>query len=196
MLLFKKKFIEPIRLGIKIQTIRLSRHRRFRAGQRSYIPGAGYILIESVEEIALESLTDADARPDGFETADLLRAEIRSLYAGKVTENQAGDLKVFKIVFQLLPPEEQLRIAEEKRLRKLTATPGISPPPQAAEWFEQTMQKLQSLAQESSPSLVKPGKKKKRSAKRTAKKKTTKKIVTKNTQKTRRADSSIDATPS
>ena len=38
-LLFNKRFLPAIRCGQKTQTIRLWRHRRMRAGQRSYIPG-------------------------------------------------------------------------------------------------------------------------------------------------------------
>ena len=68
MLLFKKRFLDAIRSGRKTQTIRLWRHRKMRAGQRSYIPGAGYIRIDAVEEVQLADLTDDDARPDGFPT--------------------------------------------------------------------------------------------------------------------------------
>ena len=78
MLLFKKKFLAAIRAGEKTQTIRLWKHRRMRAGQRSYIPGIGPIRLTAVEEVDLDGLTDADARPDGFESAVELRAEISS----------------------------------------------------------------------------------------------------------------------
>lgn len=67
MLLFKKKFLAAIRAGEKTQTIRLWKHRRMRAGQRSYIPGIGPIRLTAVDEVDLDGLTDADARPDGFE---------------------------------------------------------------------------------------------------------------------------------
>ena len=45
MLLFKKKFLPAIRAGEKTQTIRLWKFRHLRSGQRSYIPGVGYIRI-------------------------------------------------------------------------------------------------------------------------------------------------------
>jgi hypothetical protein len=105
MLLFKKKFLEAIRAGEKTQTIRLWKFRRMRAGQRSYIPGAGYIRVTAVEEVRLDSLTDADARPDGFATADSLREEIARLYPKHLEEGY----KAFKIGFRLLPPEEQVK---------------------------------------------------------------------------------------
>ena len=80
MLLFKKKFLAAIAAGEKTQTIRLWKFRKMRPGQRSYIPGVGYIGILAVDEVALDGLTDADALPDGFPTADALRAEIQALY--------------------------------------------------------------------------------------------------------------------
>ncbi len=103
MLLFKKKFLPAIRDGDKTQTIRLWKHRRMRSGQRSYIPGAGYVRIALVEEVQLERLTDEDARPDGFDSADQLRAEIEQLYPQQL----AAGHKAYRVVFRLLPPEEQ-----------------------------------------------------------------------------------------
>ncbi|MBX7168262.1 MAG: ASCH domain-containing protein [Pirellulales bacterium] len=97
MLLFKKKFLPAIRAGTKTQTIRVWKHRRMRAGQRSYIPGAGYIDVLTVEPITVEGLTDADAVPDGFATAADLRAELSELYAEQL---QAGHA-VYRVVFRL-----------------------------------------------------------------------------------------------
>jgi hypothetical protein len=103
MLLFKKKFLPAILAGEKTQTIRLWPQRQMRAGQRSYTPGVGYIRIDAVEPVELAALTDADARPDGFDTADALRAEIEALYAAKL----AAGYQAFRIQFHILPPEEQ-----------------------------------------------------------------------------------------
>jgi hypothetical protein len=97
MLLFKKRFLPAIRSGQKTQTIRLWKHRRMRAGQRSYIPGAGHIRITAVEEVRLEDLGDQDARPDGFATAAELRAEIALLYAGQL----AAGHRAYRVVFHL-----------------------------------------------------------------------------------------------
>jgi hypothetical protein len=105
MLLFKKRFLDAIRSGRKTQTIRLWRHRKMRAGQRSYIPGAGYIRIDAVEEVQLADLTDDDARPDGFPSAVELRAEIAALYPKEL----AAGHRAFRIVFHILPPEEQVK---------------------------------------------------------------------------------------
>jgi hypothetical protein len=101
MLLFKKKFLDAIRAGEKTQTIRLWRHRRMRAGQRSYIPGVGAIRITLVEEVDLDRLSDADARPDGFASADQLRAEIARLYPQQL----AAGHRAYRIVFELAREE-------------------------------------------------------------------------------------------
>jgi hypothetical protein len=86
MLLFKKKFLPAILAGQKTQTIRLWKFRRMRSGQRSYIPGVGYIRLTAVDEVELAQLTDADAQPDGFETADQLRAELTQIYPRQLAE--------------------------------------------------------------------------------------------------------------
>ena len=140
MLLFKKKFIELIRHGEKTQTIRLWDHARMKAGQRSYIPGIGYISILSIEQVELDRLTDADAVPDGFATAELLRDEIRSIYADELKQGQ----KAFRIRFHVFPPRDQKRMKEERRKRKEHET--TSKHQADAAFVEKTLDKLRSLA--------------------------------------------------
>jgi hypothetical protein len=111
MLLFKKKFLAAILSGRKTQTIRLWPRAQFRSGQRSYIPGAGYIWIESVDPVELNELTDEDAVPDGFETAEALRAEIAAIY--KQTEGRKR--RAFRVRFRLAPDEVKRLPAEEKQ---------------------------------------------------------------------------------
>ena len=110
MLLFKEKFIEQIRNGEKTQTVRLWKYRRMKVGQRSYVPGVGYIRIDSVKPIELDNLTDDDAILDGFPTADALRAELYDLYDADVLTK----LIPFKIRFSVYTPSEQRAIAEER----------------------------------------------------------------------------------
>jgi hypothetical protein len=105
MLLFKKKFLDAIRRGEKTQTIRLWDRRRMKTGQRSYIPGVGYIHVERVELVALADLTDADALPDGFTSAAQLQEELRTLYA----DGLAKGYQAYRVVFRVLPAEEQVR---------------------------------------------------------------------------------------
>jgi hypothetical protein len=95
MLLFKKKFLAAIRSGEKTQTIRLWKFRHMRAGQRNYIPGIGHIRITSVEPVDIDSLTDADAIPDGFPSAVALQTELRTIYGEKLAQGY----QAFRIVF-------------------------------------------------------------------------------------------------
>lgn len=102
MLLFKKKFLGAIRAGRKTQTIRLWRHRRMKAGQKSYIPGAGHIEVLAVDAVDLAALADTDALPDGFASADALRHELQHLYA----EQLAAGCQAYRVVFRVLSAEE------------------------------------------------------------------------------------------
>ena len=108
MLLFKKKFLPAIRSGEKTQTIRLWKFRHMRAGQRSYIPGVGHIRVTAVEPVQIEELTDADAIPDGFESASALQQELRTIYGEKL----AAGHKAFRIVFERAAEDGQ---APERR---------------------------------------------------------------------------------
>jgi hypothetical protein len=99
MLLFKKKFLPAIRSGEKTQTIRLWKFRHMRTGQRSYIPGVGYIRIKLVEPVEVDGLTDADAIPDGFPSATALQEELRTIYGDKL----ASGYKAFRIAFECEP---------------------------------------------------------------------------------------------
>ena len=101
MLLFKKKFLPAIRSGQKTQTIRLWKHRRMRSGQRSYVPGVGAILIEAVEPISLDELTDRDAELDGFPSVSTLRQELAELYLAQAAEGQ----QFYRVRFSLAPRE-------------------------------------------------------------------------------------------
>ncbi len=111
MLLFKKKFLDAIRAGQKTQTVRLWKWRKMKPGQRSYIPGAGYIHIEAVDEVALSQLTEADAVLDGFSSAAALRQEIEHLYPKQL----AAGHRAFRIRFTLLPPEVQSEMRAAKK---------------------------------------------------------------------------------
>lgn len=110
MLLFKKKFLDAIRRGEKTQTVRLWKFSRMKGGQRSYIPGVGYIRIMAVDAVRLDELTDTDAVLDGFASADLLRREIEQLYPDQL----AAGYQAFRIRFRLAP-EEQKKTTRERR---------------------------------------------------------------------------------
>jgi hypothetical protein len=114
MLLFKKKFMDAIRSGRKTQTVRLWQFRKMKPGQRSYIPGAGYIQISAVDEVALAELTDDDAKLDGFDSAAALRSEIELLYPKEL----AAGHKAFRVRFDLLPADVQEQLKAEKKRSK------------------------------------------------------------------------------
>ncbi|HEY2894830.1 MAG TPA: ASCH domain-containing protein [Pirellulales bacterium] len=114
MLLFKKKYQVAIRAREKTQTIRLWKVCRMRAGQRSYIPGAGYIRVLSVDPVEVDSLTDADARPDGFVTAEELRRELNTLYGAEL----AAGYRAYRIRFELFSDEEQAAAVAERKAKK------------------------------------------------------------------------------
>ncbi len=120
MLLFKKKFLPAIRSGEKTQTIRLWPFRRMKPGQRSYIPGAGYIRVLAVDEIVVSELCDADAWPDGFATAAALHAELNSLYEAQLAAGQ----QAYRIRFELLSPAEQVDAAVARRTKPTPPGPA------------------------------------------------------------------------
>jgi hypothetical protein len=138
MLLFKKKFLEQIRRGEKTQTIRLWKHRKMKPGQRSYIPGIGYIAIVSVEPMELARLTDEDALLDGFPSADLLRKEIRSLYTAEMRKK----LTPFRIRFLVYLPKEQQNITKERQKQKREQKLRQHPDTRKQEFVGQTLDKL------------------------------------------------------
>jgi hypothetical protein len=105
MLLFKKKFLDAIRRGEKTQTVRLWKHRKMRPGQRSYIPGAGYIRVHAVDEVELGDLTEEDARLDGFDSAESLRAEIAALYPQQLVDGY----RAYRVRFAIAPDEVKRR---------------------------------------------------------------------------------------
>lgn len=119
LLFFKKPLQIAIRAGSKRTTIRRWNIGRpqVRVGQRAYAPGVGWLMIEAVESIALDRLSDADARADGFDTATGLRAVLLELYP----EWEADGKSWFRVCFSV----EKLQ-AERKRTRVPGAANRIS----------------------------------------------------------------------
>jgi hypothetical protein len=95
-LLFKKCFFAAIRGGTKRTTIRRWASARLKVGQSAYTPGLGRLLIESVEVVHLDDLTDADAQADGFASTTEMRAALRSLYPHTHDDGR----KWFRIAFR------------------------------------------------------------------------------------------------
>jgi hypothetical protein len=84
MLLFKKKFLEPIASGAKRQTVRVWPRRRLRAGQVEFVPGLGRIRVTAFEAVRPDDLTEEDAVLDGFASRAALLEELRSLYGDRL----------------------------------------------------------------------------------------------------------------
>lgn len=120
MLLFQKKFLESIRSGEKTQTIRIWPHRKMRVGQRSYIPGVGYIEIMAVDAVELAELELHDALLDGFPSLELLLAEIARLYPAGLSNGE----QTFRVRFRVLSPPEQEIAAAERKARKAKLKPS------------------------------------------------------------------------
>lgn len=114
MLLFKKRFLPAIRAGTKTQTVRLWKHRRMKAGQRSYIPGVGYICVLAVDPVNLDDLDEHDALADGFPSSVALRREIAALYPAEL----AAGYQAYRVRFRLCTEEETAEALAEKARRK------------------------------------------------------------------------------
>ena len=113
-----------------------------RQGQRSYIPGIGYIAITCVEPVELALLTDADAILDGFPSAELLRAELHTLY----TPDVIAKMTPYRIRFSVYPPREQQRFAKERQKKKKEQQKknrNILP----QDFVAQTLDKLQKMSE-------------------------------------------------
>lgn len=112
MLTFYKKFIPAILSGQKTQTLRAWKYPRFRAGQRSYIPGVGYIQIMEVVCVPTESLSDSDAILDGFPDVEALKEELQHIYGENLPQ------QFYRIRFRVYGAEDQKRIKAEQREKK------------------------------------------------------------------------------
>ncbi len=114
MLLFKKRFLPAIRAGTKTQTVRLWKHRLMKAGQRSYIPGVGYIRILAVDAVKLGELNQHDAKADGFPSPAALRREIETIYPAEL----AAGYQAYRVRFRLCTPDETAQAIADKERRK------------------------------------------------------------------------------
>lgn len=96
-LFFKKRYQDAIRSGQKHTTIRRWNRPMVRPESKAYSPGLGWLAIDSVDAIELESLGDEDARSDGFQTADEMRALLRTLYPQHASDGK----RWFRVRFRL-----------------------------------------------------------------------------------------------
>jgi hypothetical protein len=117
-LLFRKCFFESIRVGTKRTTIRRWSSARLKPGSRAYAPGIGWLIIEEVKIVELSRLKDADARADGFETADEMRETLRRLYPD--AEKDLDGRQWFRVCFRVEEAADEVKRASrtKRRVRK------------------------------------------------------------------------------
>jgi len=113
-----------------------------KSGQRSYVPGIGYIAIVSVEPVELTHLTDDDAVLDGFPSVELLRDEIRTLYTAEIQAN----LIPFRVRFSVYSPREQQEMTEERQRQK-QQNPQQNRDAYQQEVVMQTLDKLRKMSE-------------------------------------------------
>jgi hypothetical protein len=110
-ILFKKPFKAAILAGRKTTTLRRWRVCRLKAGDRVRVPGVGELILQAVEPVEWESLTDADAQADGFESMSELSRVIRRIYP-----NLHGDGKSwFRIKFRAAAASRKRQLAAAVR---------------------------------------------------------------------------------
>lgn len=80
MLLFKARFLDLIRTGRKVQTVRCWRRRPPAVGSVQRVHRLGALRITGVDHITPADLTDEDARADGFGSLAELHGAIRECY--------------------------------------------------------------------------------------------------------------------
>jgi hypothetical protein len=87
-ILFKKPFKQAILDGRKTTTLRRWQKCSLKAGERVFAPGVGWLILEEVNRVEWEDLTDADARADGFSTLQELHHTIRKIYPDHASDGK------------------------------------------------------------------------------------------------------------
>jgi hypothetical protein len=122
MLRFKKPYQTAILAGRKTATLRRWRTCSLKTGDRVYAPGIGYLIMDAVDQMEWNALTQADAIADGFASLSDLDRAIRQIYP-----NLQGDGKSwFRLKFHLSPSSamEQLASAVRAELDKAVRNNG------------------------------------------------------------------------
>jgi len=73
-----------------------------RPGQNAFSPGLGWLAIDAVDLIQIDSLDDEDATSDGFETATAMRRQLIEIYP-RHTEDEKSWFRVRFRVHALQP---------------------------------------------------------------------------------------------
>ena len=106
-LFFKGHFQQAIREGRKQTTIRRWNKPRMAAGDQAFCPGLGWLVIQSVECVQLDQLTDDHALADGFESHATLLDALSALYP-----DAASDGKQWFLVRFTMRDPQPVRVKE------------------------------------------------------------------------------------
>jgi len=83
-----------------------------RAGTRAFASGVGWVVIETVDVVRLNELTDHDALADGFESRMAMTAALRRMYPrSHRRDGQAWYRVTFRLENDNLPATEFVRPA-------------------------------------------------------------------------------------
>ena len=88
LLLFKKEFASAIRSGNKTTTLRRWDRPRVGIGKRAFAPGIGWLLIEAVDQVELNTLNARDAASDGFASKASMMSRLASLYPPELDDGK------------------------------------------------------------------------------------------------------------
>lgn len=91
-MLFRKEFLEGIRTGAVTLAFRRWRRPSVRAGGTLLTP-VGQLDIKSVEPVAIERISGADAQAAGYESREVLLDELRRRHEGEVYRIELGPLR-------------------------------------------------------------------------------------------------------
>lgn len=95
-MLFKHRFHPGIREGSITTTYRTWSSPRVKAGGTYRLGTSGAVVVEQIDEVALGSLTDGDARRSGFDSVDELVALLRTSAQKRLTRRS----KVYRVTFR------------------------------------------------------------------------------------------------
>ena len=104
-LLFKRKFFEAIRRGRKTTTLRRWKSCALEPGGRATTPGLGVLRILDCRRVELESLKEADAKADGFESLSDLNETLKRLYPNLKRDGKQWYKVSFKLVSEIAAKE-------------------------------------------------------------------------------------------
>jgi hypothetical protein len=111
-LFFKKIFLEAIRAGRKTTTLRRWAKCRIHPGDHVYSLALGWLKIGVVENIDFDSLGEADAKADGFESLAELKKAVEEIYP----DHKSDGKRWYRLHFALASPLAMP--AKGKRARK------------------------------------------------------------------------------